>query len=47
MYKRSKYGKLPAIVAEEIPWNKISVYIIDHMGLNEIPIYVILKKENK
>ena len=41
--KRSnkKYGKLPAKVAEEIPWNKICIYLIG--------TYVILckgKKEN-
>ena len=31
MYKRSKYSKLPAMVAEEIPWIKLLVDLIDHM----------------
>ena len=40
-----KYGKLPAKVAEEMPWNKILldlVKLIDHMDL-KIPICFILK----
>ena len=39
--KRSsiKYGKLPAKEAEEIPWNKLSVYIIG--------TYVIYREGNK
>ena len=31
MYKRSKYGKLPAMVAQEISWIKILVDQIDCM----------------
>ena len=31
MYKRSKYGKLPAMKAEEIPPIKLLVDLIDHM----------------
>ena len=33
--KRSnkKYGKLPAKLAEDIPWNKICVYLIGPYGI--------------
>ena len=29
--KGQKYGKLPAKVAEDMPWNKLLVYLIYHM----------------
>ena len=46
MYKRSKYGKLPAIVADEIPWIKLVVYIIYSMDKNN-PHICYPKKEKK
>ena len=30
--QKQKYGKLPAMVAEEIPYNKLLVYLIYHMN---------------
>ena len=45
MYKKSniKYGKLPAKVAEEIPWNKFFVDLINHMDLKNT--HVVVKRE--
>ena len=31
--KVRKYGKLPAKVDEEIPWDKLLVYLMDHMDV--------------
>ena len=42
--KGQKYGKLPAMVSEEIPRNTLLVYIIDNTDLNKIPIYIIPKR---
>ena len=41
MYKRSniKYGKLPAKIDEEIPWEKLLVYLMDHMDFKKTYIY--------
>ena len=44
--KGQKYSKLPAKVAEEIPWNELLPDIIDHVDL-KIPINVIRKREKK
>ena len=48
IYKRSniKYDQLPAKVAEEIPWNKILVYEMDHTDF-KTPHICYRKKENK
>ena len=45
MYKRSKYGKLPAKIAEKIPRNKHFVQIIDNI-YHKTP-YVIKNRERK
>ena len=45
MYKRSnvKYGKLPAKLAEEIPRNKLFVYLID--PIEHLKTYVSVNRE--
>ena len=35
--KGQKYGKLTDKIAEEIPWNKLLVDLIDYMHLIKIP----------